>query len=353
MSKTITFNVPLNSVSFGQVSLALLREAYNQKIDCLIFPIGQPDLSAQTPDEGFHRWLEDRIRQAPEKHSRDNRIIKLWHLNGALESFGRDQELITFLETDSVTDVELNIIKNQKTVWVTSLYTKEVMEQYGATNIKHIPLGLDTFHFKKLNKRYYGPGITTIGLGGKFEDKRKAHGQIITALLAKYGNNPKFMFHFAIYNPFFTKEQNESILGQLTQGKKYNNVVWLPFMAKNSEYNDFLNSCDIFLGMSNAEGYDLPVYQAAALGKKIVALNAHVYKDYLNEGNAWMVEPNGKQIAMDGVFFHAGQPFNQGSFFKWDSNEFLSKLDEAIVAQPKNNFQSISYADVLSKLLND
>jgi glycosyltransferase involved in cell wall biosynthesis len=352
MSKTITFNVPLNSVSFGQVSLSLLREAYNQKLDCLVFPIGQPDLSAQTPDDGFNRWLEDKIRQAPVKHSRDNRIIKLWHLNGGLESFGKDQELITFLETDSVTDTELNIIKNQKTVWVTSLYTKETMEQFGAKNIKYLPLGFDTFHFKKLNKRYYGPGITTIGLGGKFEDKRKAHGQIITSLLNKYGNNLKFMLHFAVYNPFFSKEQNESIIGHLTQGKRYSNVVWLPFMAKNSEYNDFLNSCDIFLGMSNAEGRDLPVYQAAALGKKIVALNAHSYKDYLNEKNSWLIEPSGKQIAVDGVFFHPNQPFNQGSFFKWDTNDFFQKLEEAINSPSKNNFSPISYTETLNTLLS-
>jgi len=350
-TQQISFNLPLNSLSFGQTSIALLREAYKSGLDCCIFPIGPVDLSAQNPDDGFAKWLENTIKESPKKHSRKNRVIRLWHIQGSLESFGEKQELITFMETDSLQPTEVNILKNQEVIWVTSKYTKAVFEEYGLTNVKYLPLGLDTHNFKKLDKKYYSSDVAVIGVSGKFEEKRKAHTQIIRALLEKYGNNHKFMMHFAIGNPFFSKEQNEQVVQHLTQGKKYFNVIFLPIMPKNAEYNDFLNSCNIFLGCSNSEGYDLPVYQAAALGKKIVALNAHVYPDYLNNDNAWLFEASGKQTCYDNVFFREGGEYSQGNFFRWETNDFLEKLDEAITSPSKKPFEYITYKEVFENLV--
>jgi len=348
----ITFNFALNSLSFGQTSIAILREAYKADLDCCIFPIGgQIDLSAQVPDESFSKWLHQTIQDSPRKHSRDNRTIKLWHLNGSFESYGKDQELITFAECDQLTDTEINIARNQKIVWVTSKYTKSVMEEAGLTNVKYLQLGFDTHNFKKLSKKYYDDGVTVIGVGGKFEAKRKAHEQTIRALLDTYGNNPKFMIHAAITNPFFNQDQNNQVILHLTQGKKYSNVVWLPLMPTNQQYNDFQNSVNIWCSTSNAEGYDLPAYQALSLGKKVVALNAHVYPDYLNNENAFLFEASGKQTCYDNIFFHQGQPFNQGNFFSWRTEDFLAKLDEAIKAPNKPQIEPRTYKQVFDELI--
>jgi hypothetical protein len=350
---SITFNCPINSVSFGQTSIAFLREAYKANLDCCIFPIGgQVDLSAQTPDENFAKWLHQTIQDSPKKHSRKNRTVKLWHVNGSLESYGQEQELITFLETDQVTDYELNIQKNQKIVWVTSKYTKSVMEEAGLNNVKYLQLGFDTHNFRKLNKRYYDDGITVIGVGGKFEAKRKAREQTIRALLENYGNNSKFMIHAAITNPFFKQEDNERIIHHLTQGKKYTNVVWLPLMPTNQQYNDFQNSVNIWCATSNAEGYDLPCYQALSLGKKVVALNAHVYPDYLNNDNAFLFDASGKQTCYDNIFFHQGQPFNQGNFFSWRTEDFINKLNEAISSPNKPQIEPRTYKQVFNELMS-
>lgn len=347
----ITFNFAINNLSFGQTSIAILREAYKANLDCCIFPIGgQVDLSTQVPDENFNKWLAQTINDSPKKHSRDNRVFKLWHLNGSLESYGKEQELITFMESDSCSNTELNVLKNQKVVWVTSNYTKSVLEEAGLTNVKYLPLGFDTHNFKKLTKKYYDPGITVIGCAGKWE-RRKNSAKVLSLLLENYGNNPKFMIHAAMTNPFFKKEDNEALLNQVLQGRKYNNLVILPFLPTNQQYNDFLNSCDIFLGMSGGEGRDLPVYQAAALGKKIVALNAHAYQDYLNHNNSWLVEPNGKTPVIDNVFFHPNSEYNIGNFFTWNDKEFIQVLNSAIQSAPKQQFTSISYKETFNHLL--
>lgn len=348
---TINFSLPVNSVSLGQVSTAILREAYKANQECCIFPIGgQIDLSTQTPDEGFTKWLETTIKDSPRKTSRKNRTIRIWHTQGSLESYGEEQELVTFHESDQLHPTEINILKNQKTVWVTSKYSKAVFEDAGLTNVKYLQLGFDTHNFRKLNKRYYDDGITVIGISGKFE-KRKGHEQAIRALLDTYGNNPQFMLHFGIYNVFFSKEDNDKIIQHLTQGRKYTNVVWLPFLPTNQQYNDFQNSASVWIGSSVGEAFCLPTYQALSLGKKVVALNAHVYPDYLNNENAWLFEPNGKQLCYDSIFFHKGAPYNQGSFFTWDTKDFLAKLDEAIKAPAKKEFVPRTYKEVYDDLI--
>ena len=88
----LTFNVPINQTSFGQVSIALLREMYNRKMSPLLFPIGGGiDLSTQAEDKDFNNWLIEANKKAAEKHNRNNKTLKLWHINGALESFSNDQ----------------------------------------------------------------------------------------------------------------------------------------------------------------------------------------------------------------------------------------------------------------------
>ena len=54
----LAFNCPVNSVSFGQVSTALLRECYESKKDVCVLPIGDKiDISAQKEDTDFFQWV--------------------------------------------------------------------------------------------------------------------------------------------------------------------------------------------------------------------------------------------------------------------------------------------------------
>ena len=82
-------------------------------------------------------------------------------------------------------------------------------------------------------------------------------------------------------------------------------------MPKNETYNQFLNSGDVVIGMSGAEGWGLPEFQSVCMGKHSVILNATSYKDWANESNSVLVEPSGKVDAYDEVFFKKGSFKNQ------------------------------------------
>jgi len=331
---SIAFNVPINSVSFGQISTLLLK-TYHKKVlsgedlpDLKLFPLGgQVDLSTQQKDDLFELWLQKRTADALENHSRDTPILKLWHLMGSMESFSKDQSLLSFYELDSPTKTELNIAKNNKTFF-TSKYTCDVFRSSGA-DCEYIPLAFDDFNFKATDKKYFDDDRIVFSLVGKME-KRKRHDKVLKAWAKKWGNNKKYTLHCALYNHFLNPEQNNGFVHNALDGENYFNINFLNYMGENEVYNDFLNSAHIVIGMSGGEGWGLPEFHSIGIGKHGVIMNAHGYKGWANEKNATLVEPSGKIDSTDGVFFHKGGNHNQGQIFDFDEDDFISACEETI-----------------------
>jgi len=342
----LSFNLPVNSVSFGQTSYLILRSIFDRvkagkDYEVNLFLIGGGyDLSAQKEDKEFEQWLNHCILRGLSSHRRSDPIFKLWHLNGSLESFSEKQSLLSFYELDSPTPFELNVARNNKTFF-SSKYTCDIFKTYGS-DCQHLPLAFDSYNFKKTNKNYFTDGRIVFNLCGKFE-KRKNHVKIIRSWIKKYGNDNKYGLQCTIYNPFLNAQQNNQLLtGVVLEGKpKPFNVNFLPNIPQNELYNDFLNSGDIVIGMSGGEGWGLPEFQSVAIGKHAVILNAHSYKEWATPENSVLVNPNGKEEAYDDMFFHKGQPFNQGNIFTWNEDEFINACEIAI-ERVKSNRENIS-----------
>mgnify|MGYP003133028433 CR=1 FL=1 len=326
-------HLPLNGVSFGQVSTALLREFYERGLQPSLFTIGQVDLSSQQTSEDFTSWIQSGIKKSFEEYSRDTPIFKLWHLNqDSLSSYSKEQTLFTFYELDHPTSIEVNIANNQQKVIVSSSHAQDIFKAVGIENCHFIPLGFDKHNFKIKDQQYI-PDKIIFNLCGKLE-KRKHHDKVIKAWLKKYGNNKDYVLQCAITNPFMKEEDFNARISQILDGKNYSdalfNVNFLGNMQKNILYNDFLNSGNIVIGMSGGEGWGLPEFQSIALGKHGVILNASSYRDWANESNAVLVEPNGKTDAADGIFFNKGGPFNQGQIYTFDEDEFIAGCEAAV-----------------------
>jgi glycosyltransferase involved in cell wall biosynthesis len=324
----ISAELPVNNLSFGNCSYNILKEFFKKNINLSLNFIGEnADLSAfDKTQQDFASWLHYCAVKFQTRHSRNNPVFKLWHINGSMSSIGKEQSLLTFYELDSPTQFEINILNNQKNVLVSSNYTKTIFDLNGVNNTKYCPLGFDSENFYKTGKTY-SPDQITFSLVGKLE-KRKQHHKVLSAWSKKYGDNKKYALNCAIQNPFLTPEQQSGAISSILK-KKFFNINFLGFMPTNSMYNDFLNSADIVIGMSAAEGWGLPEFQSVCLGKHAVILNAHAYKDWANEKNAVLVNPIGKIDSHDGVFFSNGGPFNQGKYFDWDEDEFIAACEEA------------------------
>lgn len=338
----LALHLPINSVSFGQLSTLLLRTIHeretagNKDIDWTVFLIGpQVDLSSQTgltPE--FGAWLQNKLNIAPETHSREVPTFKVWHLNGSIESVSNHQTLLSFYELDNPTKIELNIARNNN-VCFSSKYSNDVFSVFGLKTT-FLPLAFDSFNFKKLDKKFHVDDRIVFNLCGKME-RRKHHAKIIRAWMKEFGNNPKYVLQCAIYNPFLGNNPQEcdrnngEMLRQIfgAEGKPFN-VVPYPHMKENTVYNEFLNSADIIIGMSGGEGWGLPEFHSVAIGKHAVLLNAHAYKTWATDDIVTFVKPTGKITAVDNIFFKAGEPFNQGNIFDWTEQDFIDGCNKAI-----------------------
>lgn len=359
--ENFALNLGINRTSLGQVSICLLKEIYKRELSPCVFPIGPIDLTTHKKDEDFNNWLTNCIQKSYSNHNRNNIIFKNWHLSGGLESFSKEQALFTYLETNSATQTELNVIKNQKVVFVCNEYLKNLLNNQGADNVVYCPLGYDSESFYDIKKKCYNDNRIVFGIFGKFE-QRKGHSRAIKAWLKKYGNNRNYMLHLSINNGFLSPEQNNQILVQIFEGKQYFNVNILPQTNTNLEYNKVINSCGIVIDMSHNENFSLPSFQGVGMGKHAIVHNVAGISQWATNENSILVETNGKMIdAADGMFFNKGGQFSQGLYFDWSEEDFLDGCEKVVNRFMKNPFNEagvelqskFTYSKSLDIILNN
>lgn len=365
MKSPIALNIPLNSTGFGQASSCLAREFYKRSFEPDIFPIGGVDLSSFREDKDFNNWLGRCINKAPLEYSNSVPILKFWHLSGGRESFGKTQILFTCWELDTPTAYELAVARNNHKVIISSQYSVDCFETFGANNMVYVPLGFDDYSFYNTNK-VYSPERITFTIGGK-QEKRKHTLRTIRAWADKYGNNPLYQLNAAIFNPFLIQNQNGNIvdhnlqfINQALERKKYFNINFLPWLPSNDSYNDFLNSSNIFICCSGGESPGLPALQSLCLGKHAILLKAHSYKHDFTDKECVFVKPNGKISAVDNIFFHPNSPWNNGQIFDFHVDDFYKACDEAIARFKTNPInqaglelkQKYTYKNTLDTILS-
>lgn len=336
----------LNNLSFGNVSVNILKQLYKKNIEIGLFPISDINIDAFSLDQDFKKYIEDAVNSRYNFLSEDIPSLKLWHINGADNRKNKNQFLYTFYECNQPTEIETAIVANQEKTIFSSTYARDHFLNKGLENCEAVPLGLDDT-FKVTNKSYMQDCVH-FGLMGKYENRKHTQ-KIIQTWLKKYGNNNKYLLTCCINNPFFQPEQMKGLINQTLQGKHYNNINFLPHLATNSEVNEYLNSIDIDLGgLSGGEGWNLPSFNATCLGKWSVVLNSTSHKDWATKENSILIEPSGEIAVSDGVFFNQNQPFNQGTFYSWTEEEAISAMELAESKVGQVNTEGVKMGDKMT-----
>ena len=342
----VLLEAPLNNLSFGNVSVNILKQLYKKNIEIGLFPISDINIDAFSLDQDFKKYIEDAVNSRYKFLSEDIPSLKLWHINGADNRKNKNQFLYTFYECNQPTEIETAIVANQEKTIFSSTYARDHFLDKGLENCEAVPLGLDdTF---KVTDKTYMQDCVHFGLMGKYENRKHTQ-KIIQTWLKKYGNNNKYLLTCCINNPFFQPEQMKGLINQTLQGKHYNNINFLPHLATNSEVNEYLNSIDIDLGgLSGGEGWNLPSFNATCLGKWSVVLNSTSHKDWATKENSILIEPSGEIAVSDGVFFNQNQPFNQGTFYSWTEEEAISAMELAESKVGQVNTEGVKMGDKMT-----
>ena len=343
----LLLEIPLNRLSFGNVSYNLVRELHKLGAEIGIFPIGENiDLSAFELTEEMKTYIEDAINNRYDFLKPEIPCLKLWHLNGSENRKNKDQYLFTFYECNQPTDQEVALCAHQDLTFFSSEDARKHFEAKDVTNTKAIPLGFDE-DFHRTEKTYL-KDVVHFGLMGKYENRKHTQ-KIIKTWLNKYGNNNKYQLSCCITNPFFKPEQMQGLINQALEGNHFNNINFIPTLEKNSEVNELLNAIDIDLtGLSGGEGWNLPAFNATCLGKWSVVLNATSHKDWATNENSILIEPSGEMPIVDGVFFSEGSPFNQGTFYTWTQDEAVAAMEKAETKVGQLNTEGVKLGDTMT-----
>lgn len=344
--KTLLIEAPINHLSFGNVSYNILRELSKTDIDVGLFATGNIDISAFNIDPEFKKWLEAAINNRWAILKLKPQSLKLWHLNGGENRKSNNQNLLTFYECSSPTVAEISVAKSQDKVLFSSTYSQNLFKNHGCENTMFVPMGFDAdFH---ITGKEYLNDVVHFGLMGKFE-KRKHTANIIKTWLKAFGNNNKFQLTCCVTNPFFKPEHMQALIQDALGGKRYTNINFLPYLKTNTEVNELMNAVDVDLtGLSGGEGWNLPAFNSTCLGKWSVVLNATSHKDWANEENCILVEPNGTMPVSDGFFFSDHGEYNRGEFFTWDEAVVISAMEKAASKAKTKNTKGIELGRVLS-----
>tara|TARA_R110000765_G_scaffold34505_3_gene78065 strand:+ start:438 stop:1523 length:1086 start_codon:yes stop_codon:yes gene_type:complete len=324
-------DIPINNLSFGNVGVNILRELYARNSTVSLFPRGTTDLSTFNKlPEDFKSWIERSTNDRHKNLDKDLPTLTLWHLNGADRRISPKQFLLTFYELENPTFTEKKLVNFQDHTFLTNPSAVEAFKNVGCKNVSYVPLGFDPDFIEHQSDKKSVEGKTHFVLMGKYE-KRKHTKEIVQTWLKKYGNNDKFLLTCCITNPFLKAEQMTSLLNQLLDGKHYSNINFLPHLKTNTEVNHLLNSADIDLtGLSGAEGWNLPAFNATGLGKWSVVYNHTGHRSWATPSNSILLEAKDKEDIYDDLFFRKGGPFNQGSMYKFDPDQVIGGMEEAV-----------------------
>lgn len=342
MSDRIIFEGPINALSLGATSLGLLKAAYKLGLKIDFLPIGgNLDFSAWKLDPDFQNWLINSANKFITTFDKKAVHIKNWHLNGSHSWVGSKRISLTYLETDSLTESEINIIKNIDKTFFCGEYSYNVAQDYGLENIDWFKLGFDSETFYDLKQKFHDDGRVSWHLGGKIEN-RKNQIKLINLWVKKFGREPgqvwkednKHFLNVAITNPFYNTQELQNHFNQqinsALEGRRYWNVQFHPWLQTNAEVNQLLNVSDIDLtGLSSGESWNLPSFNSTCLGKWSIVLNSTGHKSWANKDNSILVNPNGKRSAVDNIFFHQNSQFSVGNFYTFKDEDVLEAMDKA------------------------
>lgn len=353
----IIFKGAINPLSFGNVSYNLLKAMYKKEMHVAFFPISE-NLNFEAFDKiekPFHDWVVDIAQNRFHLMDKDIPTFSQWHLNGSESRISKHQTLLTFYESDEPTPVETAIASMQDNCVFSSKHAADCFIEAGCNNVHHVPIGFDD-DFETSDEDYL-PDQIHFGLMGKFEN-RKNTAQILNNWAQKYGNNDNYQLSCCISNPFFKPEDLNALISKALNNQVYSNINFIPHLKTNSEVNEFINAIDIDLtGLSGAEGWNLPSFNATALGKWSIVMNHTSHKDWANNKNCILVEPEEKVEIYDSAFFHKGTPFNQGHMHKISDEKMIDCFEKSEKFYGKKNNQGVklqkefTYEKTLTKIL--
>lgn len=294
----ISFSSPINFLSYGICGRNILAEL-DKTHNISLFPIPSiQHIQIEKEDEELvlKTWNNrfNYNKMAPS--------LRLWHQFELFHHVGKGLHCaFPIFELDEFHPIsELPQLKNQDKILVCSQWAKEIVErQIKGVPVSVVPLGVDRSIFPQKEVFYNGP---TIFLNiGKWE-VRKSHDFLIE-VWKEFTKEAKDVELWMVPQTHLINEQQEKEWVDLYTDPT---IKLFPRLPAQKDIGGLMAKADCYVGISRAEGFNLPMLEAMSVGLPIVTTDYSAHTEFCNEGNANLVEITELETAYDGHFFKSG-----------------------------------------------
>lgn len=319
--------------SYGLVTLNLVKELAREH-DVALFPIGQAENHPHFP-------VKDLIKKSKTPR-RDRPCVRIFHQH-SLDLFCGDPIGFPIFELDRFTPEEEHSMKSCDKLISCSKWAQETVPMESDL----VPLGVDTGLYRAQPSFNKKPIFLHVG---KVEVRK--HSREIVDLFAEEFKDEDVELWLA-WDNIFTGNDDWNRYAKEKLGEK---VRILPRM----DYLDLpkmFTSADAVISLSSAEGWNLPILEAMACGKWVIATNCTGQTEFLDE-SCHTIDMDEKEWAFDGIFFteKVGKWYTVGDAQKTQFKEHLRSIFNKIQAGELNHAaarraQEFSWQESANKLI--
>ena len=342
--KSVNLIAPINTVSYGIVSLNILKKL-SELVDVALWPISQPQVTCQE-DWGVVSVAIEKARfydpSAP--------CIRIWHQFDLAQFVGRGPHVgFPIFELDSFNKQEKHQLKSLDRIIVCSNWAKEVIAQdlgqEYADKTSVVPLGVDTDLFKPTTRE--SPSKYIFFNCGKWE-VRKGHDILGEAFAKAFTSDDNVELWLMTNNPFCTPEEAKRWESIYINNPlfKYGKIKFIPRVEKHEDVYKIMSQVDCGIFPSRAEGWNLEALEMMSCGKPIIITDYSAHTEFCNNFNSELINIEDTELAFDNKWF-----FGQGNWAKigpHEINQIADKMRKLYTNNVRYNEYGVEQARILT-----
>ena len=329
----LNYIAPINSLSYGIVSLNILKAAIRTGHEVALWPIGGGG-DAPPEDHAMLREAFDRTRF----FDRAAPCLRIWHQWQMDQMVGKGLHCgLPIFELDKFNDQELHHLRSLDLVFAPSQWAADVLRDNGINNVALAPFGVDRTIFNENPPAcfvlpYTPPvGDSEEGLGlpedgattflniGKWE-YRKGHDLLCKAFNHAFEANDDVRLIMCCHNPFLEQNKGNDEWHRWYTGSRLGRRGKILVLNQRLESQEnlaaLIHKADCGVFPSRAEGWGMGTMEMLSCGKHVITTDYAAHTEYCTKENAWLIPVKDKEVANDGIWFHG-----QGNWAKFEQEQ--------------------------------
>jgi glycosyltransferase involved in cell wall biosynthesis len=298
----INFIGPINLTSYGYTSFNILKALNDSGHQIALRPVAEKLEVEKQSDWDFVQNLIHNLKD----FNYNAPCVRLWHQHDMSWWIGNGPKIgFPIFELETFNSVEKHNLAFCDAIFVPSKWAKGVVEDNLPEKECHVVnLGCDTSVFKPADKdSIHQDDIYRFINVGKLE-RRKGHDILAAAFAKAFPSQADVRLVMASSSSFSSPEEHKAhqqAYQQVTGGR----TDFIPRLPSAADLARGLQQCDCGIFPSLAEGWNLPLLEAMACGKPVIATNYSAHTEFLSDADECKkIEIHSLEPAVDNKFFN-------------------------------------------------